>query len=164
MFQLSFFKKRRKICAITGHRELPLLFDGQKLEQTLEALIQSGVDIFYNGLAKGFDLLCAEKILQLKKIYPTIKLYGCVPYYGQEKGYCIADQKRYAEVLKGCDTVFMLSARYYRGCLHRRNDFMVEKADCLLAYCEKPTGGTAYTVKKFLKKEGVDESDVILIK
>ena len=41
-----------------------------------------------------------------------------------------------------------LSTRYFSGCYHARNRYMVDAADALLAVCRKGTsGGTQYTVK-----------------
>ena len=35
-----------------------------------------------------------------------------------------------------------------------RNDRLVEAADTLIAFLRKDRGGTAYTVKKFLREKG----------
>ena len=41
-----------------------------------------------------------------------------------------------------------LSARYFDGCYHARNRYMVDAADALLAVCRAGTsGGTQYTMK-----------------
>ena len=154
MEQLSLLQSPIKSCALTGHRRLEENFDKKALIKTLETLILNGVETFYNGLAVGFDLLSAETVLDLKKTYPQIRLVLCVPFYGQEKGYSIEDKKRYAEILKNGDGCAVLSDRYYPGCFFKRNDYMCEQADMLLAYKRSEKGGTAYTVKKFMKKGG----------
>jgi uncharacterized phage-like protein YoqJ len=102
----------------------------------------------------GWDLPTAERIIKLKKKYPQVRLIGCVPFYGQERYFPDKDKVRYAKVLKGCDEVTLLSEQYYNGCLLRRNDYMIERADMLFAYCVRNVGGTAYTVRKFALKKG----------
>lgn len=154
MEQLSLFIYPVKSCALTGHRLLHDGFDPSSLKRTLEHLIRSGVEVFYNGLAMGFDLLSAHVILELKETYPSVRLIACVPFYGQEKNYPSEDKKRYAEVLSKCDGVVTLAEHYYKGCYFKRNDYLCENADMLLAYQRSKTGGTAYTVKKFRKKGG----------
>ena len=154
MRQLSFEQVAYSSCAITGHREIEGKIFPKKVEQALEEIIQMGVTTFYNGLALGWDLLTAERIIKLKKKYPQVRLIGCVPFYGQEVYFPDKDKVRYAKALKGCDEVILLSDKYYNGCLLRRNDYMIERADMLFAYCVRNAGGAAYTVRKFALKKG----------
>ena len=138
-------------CALTGHRELGEDFDEKKLKNAVEEMIKKGVKRFYNGGALGFDLISAEIVLKYKK-NSEIKLIMCVPFYGQEKRYSAQDKARYARILKEADDVVTLAEHYYKGCLLRRNDYMIEHADCMIAYLKSEKGGTAYTVKKGRKK------------
>ncbi len=155
MENIFFGKKEYTACAFTGHRELEEDFNENNLTKRVEELIQKGVKIFYNGGALGFDLTSAEIVLKLKKKY-DVKLVICVPFYGQERRYSLQDKERYQKILKKADEVIILSDEYYKGCLLRRNDYMIERADCLIAYLKKDFGGTAYTVKKFRAKKGED--------
>ena len=136
-------------CAFTGHRFLGKDFSEKKLKKEIERVISMGVTDFYNGMAMGFDLLAAEIVLSLKKKYPQIRLICCVPFYGQEKYYSDEDKKRYVTVLKKADISLQLSDQYTKDCMHKRNRYMADWADILIAYCNKPTGGTAYTVEYF---------------
>ena len=123
----------------------------------MESLIKQGVSLFYNGMAKGFDLLSAEIVLNLKKKYPHIKFVACVPCYGQEKNFNKEEKERYVKILKKADETVILSDHYFRGCMQVRDQDMVDRADILIAYCKKTTGGAAYTVgyckKKYKEKE-----------
>ena len=54
---------------------------------------------------------------------------------------------RYFDMLEQADDVVTLSARYFHGCYHARNRYMVDAADAVLAVCrEGSSGGTQYTV------------------
>ena len=155
MKQISLFTTENptpKTCAFTGHREFYDGFSPRKLKKEIKKLILQGVDTFYNGMAMGFDLLAAEKTLELKKRYPHIKLILCIPCYNQERNFSEKDKGRYATICKKADEKVLLSDNYYRGCMQNRNKYMVERADVLLAYCVKNTGGAAYTVRCFEKK------------
>lgn len=140
-----------KNCVFTGHRDLGEDFSKKKLKKTIEEVILQGVDTFYNGMAIGFDLIAAECVLSFTKKYPQVKLIACVPCYGQEKYFSEADKKRYVKILKKAHETVTLSDHYYQGCMQNRDKYMVERADVMIAYCKKTTGGAAYTVKLFLK-------------
>jgi uncharacterized phage-like protein YoqJ len=140
-----------KSCVFTGHRTLEEDFSPKKLKKEIKALIEQGVDVFYNGMAMGFDLLAAETVLSFKKKYPQIKLIACIPCYKQEKSFPERDKKRYVEILKKVDEKVLLAEEYYRGCMQVRDKYMAERADVMIAYCKKTTGGAAFTVKCFQK-------------
>ena len=158
--QLDFFKTNGEDtpvlytkCVFTGHRQLEEDFSKPRLKRTVEKLIKTGVTDFYNGMAIGFDLCAAECVLTLKKKYPSVQLIACVPCYGQEKYFSERDKKRYVKFLKKADKTIVLADHYYQGCMQQRDKYMVEHADCMIAYCNKNTGGAAYTVKLFQKSK-----------
>ena len=144
-------------CVFTGHRQLDEDFSKTRLRRLVEGLIKLGVDTFYNGMAIGFDLCAAECVLSLKKKHPHVKLIACIPCYGQEKYFSENDKKRYVKILKKADEIVTLSDHYYQGCMQNRDKYMVEHPDCMIAYCNKSTGGAAYTVRLFqkLKPDGL---------
>ena len=150
--QLSLLQNQIKTCAFTGHRKVEEKFSVKALDKQIKALVKRGVEVFYNGMAMGFDLLSAERVLHIKRKFPQVKLIACVPFYGQEKSFSETDKKRYVEIIKKADEVVTLSNTYYQGCLHERNRYMAERGDVLMAYCKEEKGGAAYTVKYFKKK------------
>lgn len=141
-----------KTCAFTGHRDLGVDFPTATLEKTIDDLINEGVDTFYNGVARGFDLLSAEIILQKKQKYPHIKLVVCIPCYGQEKYYKEEEKQRYKNVCQNADEQVILSESYTKYCMQKRDRYMADLADVLVAYKHADRGGTAYTVNYFIKK------------
>lgn len=153
MEQLTIIEKQRNIksCAFTGHRELAPDFNAAALWDALEEIILRGVDVFYNGMAIGFDLLAAEAVLFLKKKYPQIKLVACIPFYNQEKYYNDTEKARYARILKEADEKIFLSEVYSKDAPLKRNRYMADKADVLITYCKRNSGGSAYTVNYFKK-------------
>ncbi len=86
-----------------------------------------------------------------------MKLIACIPCYGQEKRYSEEDKKRYAEILKKADEIVYVSEQYDRGCMFKRDRYMADNADTLIAYCKKTKGGTAYTVRYFTEKYPLKE-------
>ena len=154
MKQLSIFQeeKKIKICAFTGHRELPKDFSQKALKQAVISMIEKGADTFLCGMAVGFDMLAGETVLSLKKKFPQIKLVACIPCLEQDKFFSPTDKKRYAKLLKYAEEKVIISERYYSGCMHQRDRYMAERADGLITYCVKTSGGTYFTVNTFKKK------------
>lgn len=133
-------------CAFTGHRQFDDDFDIKLFERGLICLIETyGVDTFYDGMARGFDLVAAQKVIELKRSY-DLKLIACIPFGGQIDTIKGEERKVYEEVLQKCDDVKILSAEYYPGCMYARNRYMVDNADCVYAYFHGEKGGTKYTV------------------
>ena len=126
-------------CAFTGHRSLEKDFSEKKLKEEIERVISMGATDFYNGMAMGFDLIAAETVLSLKKKNPSLRLICCVPFYGQERFFSERDKKRYYQILKKADIHLQLSDSYTKDCMHKRNRYMADRADILIAYCNKPT-------------------------
>ncbi len=135
------------VCSFTGHREIekealePLR---KRTREVVDLLIARGVKEFITGGAVGFDLLCAEIILEAKK-YAEVTLTLAIPCKGQEKYYSKENKETYKKVLDGADKVVTLSDFYHRGCMHVRNRYMVDKSDFLVSYCIKAEGGSYYT-------------------
>lgn len=79
-------------------------------------------------------MLAAEVVLSLKETLPQIQLVAVVPYRGQSERWTPYEQRRYERLLAVADEVRVLSERYFNGCLLRRNDYMIRRADHIIAY------------------------------
>ncbi len=145
------YNQTAKTCAFTGHRSPGKDFDPEALDEVILQLLKEGVRTFYNGLAVGFDLMAAELVLSHLSEYPDIRLVACIPCDDQNKYYSADDKIRYDNILLIAEQV-VLSARYYSGCMLARDRYMADRADILVTYCRKQTGGTAYTVNYFQRK------------
>ncbi len=143
-----------KVCALTGHRDLPENFDRNALHDALGALIDSGADTFLCGMATGFDLEALAMLVEYKQ-RKRIFLRACIPYEGQEARFGAAEKKKYRELLAWCDEKTVLFPSFRNGCYLARDRYMVDRCDVVLAYCTKETGGTAYTVN-YAKQKGVE--------
>ncbi len=152
MKQLSVFvDNQEKICAFTGHRILEEDFSEKALKSVVRSLVKQGVYTFFCGMAIGFDLLAAESVLSLKKREKRVRLIACIPCEGQDKYYSKEDKLRYQKALALADEKILLSENYFQGCMQVRDTYMAERANILVAYCKRKTGGTAYTVGRFQK-------------
>ena len=147
-----------KACCFTGHRIIKITPDLiQRLKDTIEDMIRKGVTDFYNGGACGWDLLCAEKVIDLRKEYPDIKLHLLLPCppYEQSMRWNKAQIERYNNVLQAADSVTVISEHYSNDCMKRRNKRLVELSDCCICYCRNFRSGTGQTIR-FAKEKGID--------
>lgn len=133
------------VCALTGHRDLDEDFDCAALEKAVISLIERGIKTFYCGMARGFDLVAAECVLSHADL--GAQLVACVPCEGQENRFSRVDKVRYSRILDECAEKKVLAPHYYCGCMLKRDEFMVDSCEVLVAYLRKKKGGTYYTVR-----------------
>lgn len=140
--------KCRTVC-FTGHRVLPtekISEISKNLEDALAALIEQGYRYFGAGGAMGFDTLAAQTVLRLRERYPQIRLILALPCRNQTRGWPQADVDIYEEIKRRADKVTYTSESYFRGCMQKRNQHLVDNSSVCICYLTKPAGGTAYTV------------------
>lgn len=154
-----------KTCSFTGHRpqKLPFGFDEadprcvafkQRIREAIEGLIGEGYALFVSGGAMGFDMFAAEAVLALKAKYPWIMLEMVSPYDGQADRWPEAYRLRRDQLLRGADIVTATGHSYDKGSLFRRNRYLVNRADLVLAAFDGQSGGTAMTVG-YAREKGV---------
>lgn len=141
------------IIAFTGHRD----YDAERINETLYrriallALLNDGVT-FLCGMAVGFDLAAAEAVMRVKQDNRSVRLKCVIPFSEQTKYFSYEDQLRYARVLESADEVVVLEGEYSQLVFLRRNDYLVDHADMILAYFKDGSkGGTAYTIRRARK-------------
>ncbi|MBR2589622.1 MAG: DUF1273 family protein [Clostridia bacterium] len=142
-------------CCFTGHRHVPadMLVDIKiDLDVTVRRLIAKGVDAFYCGGARGFDLLAAETVIRLKKTYSHIKLFFILPCKSQTAFWSESDRQRYSFVLSHADDVQCLQEQYTQNCMYERNKELIKSADVCVCYLKEQRSGTAFTVALAAKK------------
>lgn len=147
-----------KKCCFTGYRPAKLPFDTNIKDKAyfdFENLITNGIlklanencTVFYTGMAMGFDMLCAESVLLLKKIYAKpLKLICAIPFEGQGDAFSLEWKNRYYKILNECDEFVVLSDNYYKGCYQKRNEFMVDNSDYVMTWFDGKAGGTKNTI------------------
>ena len=143
--------------AFAGHRPEGLPYDlaserGLRLRALLGRMIrermEKGCGTFYCGAAMGVDILCGELVLELRQEGFAAKLVCVLPHWGQTARWTEEWRARHAALLAGADEVVCLSERSSRDCYYRRNRYMVDHSDEILAvYTGAGRGGTAYTLR-----------------
>ncbi len=148
---------RSKTCCFTGHRDLSLTeqeYIIRKLDLTVSGLIQSGVQYFGTGGARGFDALAAQAVLRQRERYPHIRLILVLPCKSQTRGWREEDIQKYETIMAAADKIKYTSQEYTPGCMHKRNRHLVDHSGICVCYLRDSVGGTAYTVD-YARKKGI---------
>ncbi len=136
------------ICTFFGHRDTPKEIE-PILRSTLVDLIENkGVDRFYVGNNGSFDFMVRKTLINLKQIYEHINYAVVLPYMPSEKPCNEYDDYG--------DTIFPAELANVppRFAVSRRNDWMLGRAELVVAYVRYGTGGAAKFVER-AKKKGV---------
>ncbi len=152
-----------RTCCFTGHRELSKTEEKQilaPLSDKIQQMITKGVTVFRNGGALGFDTIAALTVLSLKQKHPEIKLYIDAPHKHQSSKWSVYDKNLYEYILERADCVTYVSESYQNGCMQKRNRYMVDNSDFVIAYVKRPSGGSYYTA---CYAESIDKEVVYLV-
>lgn len=153
-----------KVASATGHRPDKFVFGYNEsdircinlkkcLKRELIKLIEHGYDHFISGMALGWDMWFAETVLELKETYPHLILEAAIPCLNQECTWPKKSQERYNNIKEKADIVTILSKTKYSPYLMiKRDEYMVDKSDMLVACFNGSSGGTAHTFSYAIDK------------
>lgn len=139
----------KKTCCVTGHRDIP---DGEipkvraDLEREVEKAIQDGFTEFLSGFASGVDQYFAEIVAAKKKQCPALRLVAVLPYRARIKS--LSKGEDTGALLNACDEVAVIQETYSPSVYSKRNRYMVEHSERVIAvYDGRETGGTVNTIR-----------------
>jgi len=159
-------------CCFTGHRpdKLPWGSDEtdprclelkRRLRGALEEAYRRGYRHFICGMARGCDLYFCEAALALRDDRPGVTVEAAIPCESQSARWSEAERERYFRLVGLCDFETMIQRQYDRGCMLRRNRYMVDRSSLLIAAFDGTLGGTMYTMAYAMKK-GVEINEIDL--
>ena len=156
--------KERTVC-FSGHRPEKLPDYGADFSQVVRVVksilykeildsVKHGYNIFITGLSRGVDLWAGEIVLELQaKGYP-IKLVAAIPFRGFGENYKDKDKFILGNILLKADEKVYLGESYTKGCLLRRNEYMVDRSGKLIAVVADYRSGTGQTIR-YAEKQGI---------
>lgn len=135
-------------CAVTGHR--PTRFKWKynennngckrlkkRMRDQFILLYEKGVRQFWVGGALGVDMWAGEILLRLKEQpeYGDIELIVALPFDGHDAGWDERSKKRLAFLIQHSSKTIIVGEKEQRPEVNyrRRNEYMADRADCLLA-------------------------------
>ena len=146
-------------CCFTGHRpkSLPCGYNEEhpaclkiktQLRRMISGLIEKkNVTHFISGMAQGVDMWAAEIVLEYREEFPDIILEAAIPCKSQTSGWNVKYKDRYDHLLSLCDKVTILQKYYTHDCMMKRNRYMVDNSDYIVAVWNGNMSGTEKTIK-----------------
>ena len=139
-----------KNCSFTGHRHIP---DGhmkalsQLLDRAIEYTYSEGCRNFYTGGALGFDTMAARQLIRYKLSHSDMRLIIVVPCKNQDEKWSPSQRDAYEYILANADEIFYCSEEYTKDCMKKRNAYLAEQCDIMIAYSGRTSSGSAQTVR-----------------
>jgi uncharacterized phage-like protein YoqJ len=138
------------IVSITGHRPEDLQNPEWVYNALKQVISENHVELLIQGMAAGVDLMSAAACMEMGVPFVCAK-----PWAGHTPRN--ADKDLYTQALNQAQEVVNVSESVeYIGpfLYHNRNEYMVDRADTVIAvWSGKKTGGTAACVR-YAKKQG----------
>lgn len=142
------------IISLTGHRSEDCISEEhvrERVRRTLQELQDGpGLPTIITGMANGFDLIGGTEALRM-----GCEIWAAKPWAGH--GPRKSDVELYAEVIEGASRVVNVDeSQEYRGpwVYHKRNEWMVDNAERVLAYWSGKERGGTYACIKYARKVG----------
>lgn len=152
--------------AITGHRPKVLGWgydysssNYRELSEELENIIidcikdtEEQIEII-SGMALGVDIVFALVAIKLKQEGHDVKLHCVIPFKGQENKWFKEDRELYKSILNEADkATYVCDEGYASWKMQKRNEFMVDRCDMLIAVWNGKKSGTGNCVEYAKKK------------
>ena len=112
------------------------------LNSVLLTLLAQGVDDFLLGGYGAFDMITARAVHDLKRQHPDIRSPLVIPYLNRDYDSSLYDGTTYPP----------LEEIPKRFAITKRNEWMVEQADVVVAYVKHDWGGAAAALRYAEKK------------
>ena len=109
----------------------------------IEKLIKNGAETFLLGGYGNFDYLSAQAVNKLKENYPFITSVLVIPYLNRTYNDKLYDLTEYPPLEK-------VPPRF---AISKRNEYMVQKADAVIAYVKYSFGGASTTLSYAKRKK-----------
>ena len=154
---------RETTCSFTGHRPEKLPWRGDEsdprclaLKERLAAAVKDAYDKgmrhFMCGMARGADFYFCDAVLELRERRGGVTLEAVIPCEEQAARWSERERERWFSLVERCDGETMLQHHYDKGCMLRRNRYLVDHSSMLIAVYDGMLGGTMYTLSYAMKR------------
>ena len=154
---------RETTCSFTGHRPEKLPWRGdesdprclalkERLAAAVEDAYDKGMRHFMCGMARGADFYFCDAVLELRERRSGVTLEAVIPCEEQAARWSERERERWFSLVERCDGEIMLQHHYDKGCMLRRNRYLVDHSSMLIAVYDGMLGGTMYTLSYAMKR------------
>ena len=124
----------------------------ERLTAAVEEAYDKGMRHFICGMARGADFYFCEAVLSLRERRPGVTVEAALPCEEQAARWKERDRNRYFSLVAQCDYETMVQHHYDKGCMLRRDRYMVDRSSMIIAVYGGVLGGTMYTLAYAMKK------------
>ena len=159
-----------RVCTITGHRPTRFKFKykennngckrlKRRIREQLVLFYEQGVRVFWVGGALGMDMWAGELLLEMQLLpeYSDLELHIALPCSKHDAAWDNRSQKRMTALIRRSAECIIVGDSLTAESYQRRNRYMVDKADALLAVYDNDRSirsGTGMTVH-YAQKKGI---------
>ena len=115
----------------------------ERLDRTIESLVVEGATQFLLGGYGHFDMLAARSVARAKLLHQNLESILVIPYLDRKHDTKLYDYTLYP----GLEEVPL------RFAISKRNEYMVDAADIIVAYVNHEWGGAAKTLEYARRKK-----------
>ena len=158
---LSFTGHRpEKIKGYTSHPQEVEARVREALAEAVKMFYRHGYRRFMTGMADGVDLWAADEIIRLREegVMSEAEIVAVVPFRGHHR--TTNTPALYQRVSDAATERVFICEEYHHNCYTLRNDYLVDNASALIAYCEGTPGGTKYTLQR-ARRQGLTIFDIV---
>ena len=135
-----------------GHRQVDHFFDAEeKVTEIIRKLISEKdyVELLI-GRDGDFDQIVSSTVLRVKKrvFDANSSLIWVMPYETAEYRDNVESFEEYYDEVELCQES---ASSHFKGAIQKRNRYMVDRADLLICYVEKESGGAYQTMQYAIK-------------
>ena len=103
-------------------------------------------------MARGADFYFCDAVLELRERRSGVTLEAVIPCEEQAARWSERERERWFSLVERCDGETMLQHHYDKGCMLRRNRYLVDHSSMLIAVYDGMLGGTMYTLSYAMKR------------
>lgn len=139
-------EKRLHRCCFSGHRPEKLNVSEADvknwLNEQIDEAIADGYKTFITGCAMGVDIWAGQIVLQKKEQNPDLHLIAATPWPGFASRWSNDWQRQYNDLIHKADWVVNVSNHYDDGVFTKRNNWMCDHSNRVIAFYNGAPGGT----------------------
>lgn len=135
----------KNICCFFGHRDAPDEMSVILEKEIINLIENCEVDTFYVGNQGRFDSIVRKTLKKLKQSYNNINYAVVLAYMPSKKD----------ENTEYSDTIYPTGLEYVhpRFAIDKRNRWLIDNSDYVIAYIERSYGGAAKFYELALKRK-----------
>lgn len=158
-------EKRLHRCCFSGHRPEKLTEQPEQIQawlrEQIEQSVAAGYTTFISGCGMGVDIWAGQIVIRMrdeekeKAGISSLRLIAATPWPGFSSRWSTDWQQQYSDLLQHADLIVPVSKHYGEEVFQKRNRWMVDHSNRLIAFFNGAPGGTRDTIE-YAQGKGIE--------